>query len=217
MQALHNTLRAGMPYLLLAVLLVAIIVPFLLFGEQVEAWSKTVLNSPIGLVAVAGFIAVLLFLDTLLPIPSSLLATAAGALLGFLPGTLVVFVGLVAGNCLGYGLGAFFGKAALARFAGYDGGRNPPGALGMATLVATRAVPVLAEALTVIAGVRAMPLKQFLAAVVPANLGVAAVYAWLGAIAAERDSFLLVFAASVLVPALAWLAFRLYSKGRSMG
>lgn len=55
-----------------------------------------------------------------LPIPSSLVATAAGALLGFPLGVSAVFGGLMACNLVGYGLRLGLGRQALDPLFGTD-------------------------------------------------------------------------------------------------
>lgn len=209
--AFTNAIRLRLPSLILgALLFAAIIVPFALFGERMEAWSLSLLENPANKAMVALAVFALLCLDVFLPLPSSLLAVGAGALLGFPLGTVTVWLGLVCANLLGYGIGKHVGAPALARFGSAELTDETGRSLrfGLVALVTTRGVPVLAEAVPVVTGVRGMRLTHFLAATVPANLGIALVYAWLGSVAADRQSFLLVFAASVLVPALAFLFYR---------
>jgi Na+/proline symporter len=74
----------------------------------------------------------------------------------------------------------------------------------MAALALCRPVPVFAEA-SVIAGMRMGPA---LAATSPANLGLSAVYAGVGAAAKDPWGFLLAFAAALVMPGLALLITR---------
>jgi 3-dehydroquinate synthase len=59
---------------------------------------------------------------------------------------------------------------------------------------------VLAEAATAFAGMARMPIGRFIAMAGLASVGVSAVYAFVGAYAAEAESFVLAFAGAVLVP-----------------
>jgi uncharacterized membrane protein YdjX (TVP38/TMEM64 family) len=164
--------------------LALVLVPFALFGARVDAWAAGFFHpggAPPGWVALV--IAGLLAGDVVLPVPSSLVGTAAGYLLGFAGGTAVAWAGMTAGALLGYALGARAGRPAATRLVG-------PAELarlealrarfGDGVLVVTRPVPVLAEAAVVFAGVGRMPLRRFLALTAASNLGISAAYAAVG-------------------------------------
>jgi len=191
------------------VLLLVLLVPFFLWGVDLELAARGFLGTRRPDWQVALVLGGLLAGDIALPVPSSLAATAAGALLGFWRGTLTCWAGMTVGSVLGYLLGARAGGAALRRMVGESevarfarlAGRHGPW-----FLVALRAVPVLAEASVVFAGVSRMPWRGFLTASLLANLGISATYAAVGASAARAGSFLLFFAGMVLLPAAAlWL------------
>jgi membrane protein DedA with SNARE-associated domain len=76
-------------------------------------------------------------------------------------------------------------------------------------LVASRPVPVLAEASAVLAGMLQTPWPRFAVLSAAANLGISLVYAFAGAYARQWDSFLVAFAAALLLPGVAmWFARR---------
>jgi len=78
------------------------ILPFVIIGELPgERWLSAVDDNAL-LFGLTG--SGLLALDIFLPIPSSILGTILGARLGFWPGTLCTWTGLVAGNLLGFGV-----------------------------------------------------------------------------------------------------------------
>ena len=190
-------------------LLAAILVPFFLFGEGLEAAAHRFLEARPPDWEVALVLGGVLAGDLVLPVPSSLVNTAAGALLGFWRGTAACWLGMMVASGLGYQLGARAGEAALRRMVGpsevarlaFFAEREGPW-----FLLAFRAVPVLAEASVVFAGASRMSRRSFLTASALANLGVSATYAAVGASAARAGSFLLFFAGMVLLPALAlWL------------
>jgi uncharacterized membrane protein YdjX (TVP38/TMEM64 family) len=190
--------------LLGALLLAVILVPFAVAGARMDAWSVARLQALADRRAlVALLVAGLLAADVLLPVPSSIVATLAGATLGFAGGTLATLAGMTAGCALAYGIGRSVGAPAAARLVGADqAARLRPLARrhGDWGLVLTRAVPVLAEASTLMAGAAAMPFARFMAVTTAANLGIAAVYAAVGAFAASVQSFFLALAGAVLVP-----------------
>ncbi len=75
-------------------------------------------------------------------------------------------------------------------------------------VVITRAVPVMGEASVLLAGMSRMPIRRFLVLVALSNLGMSAIYAAVGAFAAEVNTFLLAFLGACIVPAIAMLIAR---------
>ena len=165
--------------LLFALTLVAILIPFLLWGEAIEAWTTAFLRSGAGRWTVAAVVAGLLASDLALPVPSSLVSTAAGALLGFGAGTLASWVGMCLGCTLGYWLGTA-GRSDLERVVA---ARDK---YGDWILVLFRPVPVLAEASVLFAGLSRVPWRRFAVLTFTANLAVSAAYAYAGAYAVGR-------------------------------
>lgn len=75
-------------------LLAAILVPFALVGPQLEEAIRRLLEAPLSAWRGALVLGGLLASDIVLPLPSSLLSTAAGALLGFWKGLATSCVGM---------------------------------------------------------------------------------------------------------------------------
>jgi uncharacterized membrane protein YdjX (TVP38/TMEM64 family) len=197
-------------------LLGMVLLPFLLFEQQFNAFAEQITRDGTSRWLVAGAIFGLLALDVFLPVPSSIVSTAAGVLLGFWPGTLVVWIGMMAGSVLGYAVGAR-GAGAARRLVGADG-LDRAGRLadryGNLTIVLCRPVPVLAEASVVFAGLVNAPLANFVRLTAVANLGIALGYAAFGAYSLRLDSFFVAFLGALLLPGLFLLISRL-TFGRS--
>jgi uncharacterized membrane protein YdjX (TVP38/TMEM64 family) len=197
-------------------LLASILVPFAFWEEPIARMAGELLDAEGGSATLAGTLTILLVLDVLLPVPSSVVSTAAGARFGIAGGIAISWVGLTGGCILAAGLGRklgrpfaewLVGERALLR-AGETARRWGAGAL-----VLCRAVPVLAEASVLLAGVTSMPWKRFLAVTSLANLGIAAIYAWVGQKAMDSGAFLLAFGGAVGVPAIAlWLWSRVVTR-----
>jgi uncharacterized membrane protein YdjX (TVP38/TMEM64 family) len=186
-------------------LLVAILLPFFLFGERLEQATRAFLEARPADWQLALFLGGLLAGDVVLPIPSSLVSTSAGGMLGFWRGMAVSWSGMMLGCWLGYLLGARAEAAALRRLTGAaEVARLERAAAlhGHWFLLACRAVPVLAEASVVFAGASHMPFRWFLTVTALSNLGTSAAYAAVGAWAAQAGSFLLLLTGVVLLPAL---------------
>ncbi len=202
--------------LLLIGLAALVLVPFALYDESVRQQVDALLRPGARRPLVAALVMALLATDVFAPIPSSLVSTASGLMLGWLPGAACVWAGMQAGAVLGYGFGRTAGVAAVTRLVGDAELAKASGwqrRWGSAALIATRAIPVLAESSLVLAGATRMPVRRFLALVSASNAVIALVYAGLGAYAAEEQTFLWVFAASILIPGAGfWISRRLRTK-----
>lgn len=131
-----------------------------------------------------ALVAGLLILDIPLPIPSSLISTAAGALLGPWLGCLASTTGMVLGALLGYGVGRLSRGPVQRRLLSADElarAEQLSQRFGPFALIFSRPIPVLAEIFVVFAGIHRMPLRVFIAAVTPVNLAISLVYAFAGA------------------------------------
>lgn len=188
--------------LLFAATVAAILIPFFLLGDSIEAWTRATLDATAARWLVAVAAGGLLAFDIFLPVPSSLVSTAAGALLGFWGGLATSWVGMCLGCALGYALGG--SMAAPER----DRMQKAWASYGDWALILFRAVPVLAEASVFFAGLSRMPRGRFAALVAISNFGISAVYAGTGAFSSERDTFLWAFAGAILLPGAGLLIWR---------
>jgi uncharacterized membrane protein YdjX (TVP38/TMEM64 family) len=196
-----------MRWLPVALLLLAfVLVPFALMGEeQAEAWMKQA-QGPAGAWILGGLLA----LDIVLPVPSSVVSTAAGALLGAPAGALVSTAGMTLAALAGYAIGLtgagrarrFTGDASLTR------AQDMLAKYGDLAFAACRPVPVLAEAGAIFAGLTRFPFLRFLLWTTLANAATSTVYAIAGAWSTGANAFFLAFAAALGLPALALLLTR---------
>lgn len=202
--------RRAVKYAILFLSLIAfVVIPFILFGTSLEAWTYGLIDpahsSPF--IAMAGVL--LLAADVVLPVPSTVVAAGLGAVLGVIWGIIATAAGLTIGCAIAYWLGSFLGhdfakrKLGAADFAYLSHLLDRHGLL---LLMACRPVPVLAEASVIAAGAIGMPMRPVLLVTALANLGFAAVYAGLGAAAEGFAGFLAAFAASLTIPGIALLA-----------
>ncbi len=171
-------------FVLCAALLGCILLPFFLFGAYLEQAATNAVATASSRWMVATMIAAFLASDVLLPVPSSALSTAAGALLGPWTGSLASFCGMTLGSAFAYWLGASVGYRALntlitpRELARVEAGNRR---LGMLALLFLRPVPVLAEASVLWAGATLMPKMRFWLVVSAGNLTISIAYAVLGA------------------------------------
>jgi uncharacterized membrane protein YdjX (TVP38/TMEM64 family) len=175
---LHSMLRILAAVL---VLIALVLIPFFLFGGVIDRRAGDLIVLDHGLAALAG--AVLLALDIVLPVPSSVVATAMGALLGGAMGALVNAVGLTAGCLLGLILGRA-GTPFARRILGeriYDDFVRWVERHGVVALVLCRAVPVLAEASIIGLGTARRQSLPLIVAAMLADICLGLVYAFAGA------------------------------------
>jgi uncharacterized membrane protein YdjX (TVP38/TMEM64 family) len=148
----------------------------------------------------------LLIADVVLPVPSSLVMIAHGALFGVVSGTLLSLAGSVGAALFGFALGRRGGQL-LERIMTAEERARADDLLkrwGALAIIVTRPVPLLAETVAIMAG--ASPLgwgKTALAAMVGA-LPPALLYALTGAAVANFHSTTLVFGLVLLIAGLFW-------------
>jgi uncharacterized membrane protein YdjX (TVP38/TMEM64 family) len=198
---------------LAALLIALILVPFALFQREMdEATTQFLAVAHRDPLITAAGIALLLAADVFLPIPSSIVSTAAGYLLGAAGGTAASFVGMTLGCIAGYATGARLGQPAAARIITPLQARRLTELSerhGDWVLAISRPVPVLAEASVLLAGIARTPYRRFLVITSLANAGISFVYAFAGALSVGTGSFLLAFAAALVLPAgYSWLRAR---------
>lgn len=189
-----------------ALVLAFVIVPWLSWGDVIELWVGTAMKKPTLTSAFALSVVLLLAADVLLPVPSSLVAVAAGVFLGFGFGSLAVLLGLSLGSIVGYVIGARVGNAVARRMVGEASWRKAEEwteRYGSSVVLALRPVPILAEASTFFAGATHMAWRRYLAYSTVANLGVAVVYAGVGDVSAETGHLEVALMAGCLLPGVA--------------
>jgi uncharacterized membrane protein YdjX (TVP38/TMEM64 family) len=169
-------------------LAVLVIVPFVLFGERVEAWAHALLldRRPQG-VTPRLVCVLLLASDVVLPVPSSVVSTAAGLWWGLWQGALLSTLGMQLGSWLGFVLGAR--ATALRRWVGEDEAARLHQAFarhGEWIVVTLRPVPILAEASAVFAGFSRMDATRYSALSLAANACVSLFYAAVGSLLRAR-------------------------------
>jgi len=197
--------------LLAIILLAVILVPFFLYEAEITSWTQSVLDSERSRWTIGALLGVLLASDVLLPLPSSMISTGCGYVLGALAGTLVSWLGMTVGSIIGYVIGARPAKAVTEKAVGGDGlaqARAAHERYGDWSIVISRAVPVLAEASVILAGVAGMPFRRFLTLAATSNLAISATYAAVGAYSLATNSFLLAFTGAILLPGALMLALR---------
>jgi uncharacterized membrane protein YdjX (TVP38/TMEM64 family) len=192
-------------------LLTLLLVAFVL----VEALDVPVLTDPSpwldkgGLVAAALGVG-LLVVDVFIPVPSSGVMVAQGALFGVVLGTLLSLTGGFGATLLGFFVGRRSRRLVewIVPAEEQDRAERLLSQYGALAIIATRPVPMLAETTAIIAGTSRLGWRTVAVAGALGNLVPALAYALTGAIAASFNNQIVVFAAVIAVAALFWLAGR---------
>ncbi|KGB55740.1 SNARE associated protein Snapin [Sphingopyxis sp. LC81] len=199
-------------WLIIATLLLLIVGVPLIFREEFMAVSDRVLAAaderPF---AAAALIVGALTLDVFLPVPNGVTNTLAGAAFGFAVGTFVIWLGLMGGSLAGYAIGRWAARPLAKRFLGADDldrAHQLAERIGPIALILSRPVPFLCEVTAMAGGIAAMAFGRFALVMALANLGVATLFAAIGAAAVEQASSELLMLGAVGLPLAAWLGWQ---------
>ena len=194
-----------------ALLSAVMMIGFLALFGLAEWLHLSLLTDPGPWLSRGGWIAAaigfgLLVADVLLPVPSSLVMIAHGALFGVAGGTLLSLAGSLGAALFGFALGRRGGPL-LARLVPEDERQRADALLqrwGDLAVVVTRPVPILAETLSILAGASPMGWGSMIAATLAGSLPAALLYAVTGATARSLDNVALVFGLVLAVAGLFW-------------
>jgi uncharacterized membrane protein YdjX (TVP38/TMEM64 family) len=149
--------------------------------------------------------------DVFLPVPNGLTNTLAGVALGWPIASLVVWIGLNLGAIFGYCVGRFFGRP-IAKFIVGEKDLNDAEKssknFDVIGLILSRPVPAFAELSTLAAGITKMNFLKFICVVFTVNIGVAVIFAGLGAAALASSSSTIAFFGAAILPAIFYFTYR---------
>lgn len=200
-------------YLLIVAALMAF---FMISFFIVEALGVSLLSDPTSWMKHGGVLAAslgvgLLIADVVLPVPSSLVMVAHGALFGVVGGTLLSLIGSVGAALFGFAIGRRGGKV-LERLVTPTERTRADHLLsrwGALAIIVTRPIPLLAETVAIMAGASRMSWTNVILASLVGSLPPALLYALTGAAVANFQSTVLMFTVVVAVAGLFWLTGRL--------
>ena len=168
-----------------------VLVPFFIWGDQMHAYMDSPeYTQQLGQSRSWAWLAIigLLISDLVLPVPNTPLMTLAGAIYGWWAGALIAAAGSILAGLVAYGLAQVLGHKAIDRIASpteREQFQEFFDTWGMMGIAASRAMPVMPEVLTVLAGLARMHFGRFCAALVIGALIVCVPLAWLGERASE--------------------------------
>lgn len=207
-------------FLIFLILATMVIVPFLIWGSQVEesmSLENTVswLRSTGNWAWAAGI--GLLILDLFLPILGTVVMSALGLVYGWFIGGLLSALGSIVAGLLAYGLAHKIGRKAVLWLTGEnglaEGERLFHGETGGWLVAFSRWMPVLPEVVACLAGITKMPFKRFFAALCAGCFPMGFIFAWIGETGNDQPVIALILSAGL--PPLIWAAFRLLYRKKS--
>lgn len=204
--------------LVVTVVLMVPVVPFLICGAALETRLEAFLAARQTATWTAATVFGLLSSDIFLPVPSSVLTTVAGGRLGISLGTLIAWAGMSTSALIGYFLARKWGRPLVTRWISVDQWQFEDRITdrhGVWLVVVTRAIPVVAEAMVLLAGMHAMPVKTFVPAVFLSNLGIALAYTALGSLAARQHWLPFALGVAAALPLLLPAVIPLFGRAKS--
>jgi uncharacterized membrane protein YdjX (TVP38/TMEM64 family) len=198
--------------LLIAGLVALILTPYFLWHDQMDAYfaSEAYRQWLISAKPYAWLIALALIVgDLVLPIPTSPIMATLGVLYGTLLGGLIGAIGSVLAGITAYGVARLFGRRGIELLASEKElaeFRDFVVSWGTAGIIASRALPVVPEVMTLLAGTAHMHFGRFVLALIVGSVPVGFLMAWVGESAGQSSMLLLVM---TLVPAGLWVVYLL--------
>ncbi len=203
------TFHRKLVLVILAIVFV-LIGPYLLWHEPMDAYfgSEEYQEWLTSIRPYAWLVAIgLIVSDLFLPIPAVPIMAAMGALYGAAWGGVIATAGSMLAGLVAYGLARLLGiKGArlLASDAELADLQRFFDSWGAAGIIASRALPVVPEVMTILAGLAKMHIGRFLLALALGSAPVGFIFAWLGDTAEISSSLLLIL---TLIPAGAWCIY----------
>lgn len=158
----------------------------------------------------------LLIADVLLPVPSSLVMVAHGALFGVFLGTLLSLLGSMGAALFGFWIGRRGGRL-LERLVTEEERERANRLLerwGMLAIVVTRPIPLLAETVAIMAGASSLGWGRTALAAGAGSLPPALLYALTGASAGRFQNTALMFLFVLLITGMFWMVGRKLASGK---
>ncbi len=193
-------------------LVALLLTPYVLWHEQMDAYfaSEAYRRWLLTVKPYAWIVAMALIVgDLVLPVPTSPIMATLGVLYGTWLGGLIGATGSVLAGITAYGVARLLGRRGIELLASEEelaDFREFFNSWGTAGIIASRALPVLPEVMTLLAGAAHMHFGRFVTALVIGSAPVGFFLAWVGEEAGQSSWLLLVL---TLVPAGLWVVYLL--------
>ncbi len=202
---------------LIVALVALLLTPYFLWHDQMDAYfaSEAYQSRLVSARPYAWFIGISLIVgDLVLPIPAPPIMATMGVMYGTLLGGLIASSGSILAGMTAYGVARLFGRKGIERLADEQElirFRKFFDSWGTAGIIASRALPVVPEIMTLLAGTAHMHFGRFMLALVIGSIPVGFLLAWAGEAAGQSSQLLLVL---TLIPAGLWCLYLLVMGAR---
>lgn len=181
--------------------------------EQIELWlTQAKVASPIYVGAV---VAVLLFADLFIAVPTLTVTILAGYFLGHTYGAVAALTGTMMAGICGYALSHYYGKAILGFLLKDEEKREEATRTfqqhGFAMILLSRAMPILPETSACLSGMTRMPFYQFLFAWSVSTVPYVLIASYAGSVSSLENPKPAIFTA-IGISALLWCAWYIYHR-----
>lgn len=167
-----------------------------------------------------GLIVLLLFVDLFIAVPTMTIIILAGYFLGFELAVFYTFIGLLLASLTGYFLSRKYGNKVLDKLSSNEAQKLEMSELfnqhGVLVLVLSRAVPMLPEISSCLAGTCQMSIKRFLLAWSLGTIPYLSVIAYAGSIS-NLDNPMPAIYAAIGVTFFFWLIWAFFIKVKKVG
>jgi uncharacterized membrane protein YdjX (TVP38/TMEM64 family) len=192
-------------------------------SEFIRTHMEELRESTGGRTAVLIGIVLILSIDLILPVPSSIVMVMSGVMLGTWLGTAASFVGAMLAALVGYYGCRVGGQRVFTRFVG-DADQNKVKEwfedYGVAAIIISRPVPMLTEILSCMAGLSRVKPASFITATIVGTLPICLIYAYVGQLyglnSLESNAGIATMVwITVAIPACGWLFTHWVKRARS--
>jgi uncharacterized membrane protein YdjX (TVP38/TMEM64 family) len=196
-----------------------VLVPYFLWHEAMDAYfaSEEYQQWLVSARPYAWAVAIAMLVgDLFLPIPTTPVMATLGVLYGTLLGGVIGAAGSVLAGLVAYGLARLLGERASRLLASEEEMADLQvffDTWGVGGIIASRALPVVPEVLTFMAGMARMHLGRFVLALVVGAVPVGFLLSWAGQASGTSSNLLLVL---TLTPAALWFAYLLGARRARM-
>ena len=152
--------------------------------NDIKIWFEAIKTQPSYVLG--GLVTLLLFIDLFLSIPTMATVLLAGYFLGFFMGAVYAFLGLAMASFTGYFLSSKYGQKGLYLISKESKEQEKMQQLfeqyGTSMIILSRAVPMLPEISSALAGLSKMPFHKFLTAWLLSSLPYVIVLSYVGSV-----------------------------------
>jgi len=185
----------------------------LLSIEQIEGWlSDAKLLSPFY---VGGLVALLLFADLFIAIPTLTVSIFSGFLLGHIYGAIAALIGVVLAGICGYLLSYYYGDKILGVLIKDEKDRKDAiksfNTHGFVMILLSRAMPILPESSACLSGMTKMPFSKFLLAWLLSSVPYILIATYVGSISTLDNPKPAIFGA-IGITTFFWVSWYVYHR-----